>query len=185
MDSIKQDQKVIEGLKKVKKLYHQALNLSIAEEQKVALEQIRLFCSRNEELEPVKKACQKVLLKSNLNTVSSNLILEAIELSPKEYISFFPTHPFDVDLIVFNSYYLKIKKIFDELLSFEHPRNEKFILEKLHRCVYNFFVDNKNFKGTDPYYKRNYQHFQRDQNSWLEFLDDEYDSFIKFFSEPA
>jgi hypothetical protein len=182
--TLEKDQKIVEVLEKTMKLYRLAIEMDYEEQQRLILKYLRIVGSIHKELVCVKEACDMVLEKYPKGMPhDSTLIQEAMKLVKQPYRQIFPQTSFDEEMIIYKIYDLEIKELFDSIPINELEREEQVILKNLWRSVHNTLVENPNFKGENPYYKRNYHEMERAKKLWLELLDNDFNAFIEYFQE--
>lgn len=181
---LERDQKIVSVLQQVMALYRCVLEMKYEEQQRCILQYILNVSNKHKELTPLKEVCEKVLQDYPEGMPhDSTLILEAKQLAGYPYSSVFPNHVFDEDMLLYKMFDVRIKSLFDTIPQEGMDRPEQLILERLWHVIHNTLVKNPNFKGSNPYYKRNYHEMGRAKKLWLELLDDDYKSYICYFQE--
>jgi hypothetical protein len=178
------DEKLIEVLEKTKKLYRMAIEMDFEKQQRLILEYIQGLVKPHPDLACIGEACQKTLEEYPKGMPhDSTLIIEARKLVKHPYSSLFPSTSFDEDILIYKMYDYLIKDLFDTIPKEEFNRHEQFVIEKLWRGVHCTLVDNPNFKGDNPYYKRHYSDMRYSKKQWLKLLDEDFNGYIEYFKE--
>jgi hypothetical protein len=177
-----QDKKIVKILRSVMIIYRYALELEFEKQERIILERIAKVCKDLEEFSSVFNACEGVLMDYPTSLPhDSTLIDEARKRVPKEFLTIFPEDTFDRNMLIYGWFDSIIKNYFSKIDVDQLKPSEKFIIERLQRSVHNTLVENPNFKGKYPYYKKNYHEYGRSVKLSLELLDKDFDSYIKFF----
>ncbi|WP_242248865.1 hypothetical protein [Bacillus cereus group sp. BfR-BA-01328] len=184
-NKVEDDKLIVEVLKEVKALYTKVLNMKISEIEVLILKYISLLCKSNSELLELKEVCDSLVNQypEGYVYVDESLLDKAKENVKPEFIRFFPSGRFEAEMVVFYLYNSHVKKQFDEIRDLDVKRVDRFILDKLERHIQNTLVDDPNFKGDNPYYKRHYRELDRSKKISLKCLDSDFDAYIEYFSE--
>jgi hypothetical protein len=135
---------------------------------------------------PERIACEKVLKEYPDRVPHDSTLIDEVKNrldNQMKFCSIYPTDRFSLDMFIFKWFDYMIKEKFDEIKDIKLDRYEKHIIDSLFRLSHNTLVNNPNFKGENPYYKRNYYDMFHSKKLWLELLDKDYDSYIEYFSE--
>ncbi|HHT7008536.1 TPA: hypothetical protein ACTZ3A_001075 [Bacillus cereus] len=184
-NKVEDDELIIEVLKEVKVLYTKVLNMKISDIEVFILKYISLLCKSKPELVELKEVCDRLINQypEGYVYIDESLLDKAKESVKFEYRSFFPSGCFDAEMVVFYLYNSHIKLKFDKIRDLDVKKVDRFILDKLERHIQNTLVDNPNFKGDNPYYKRHYRELDRSKKISLKCLDSDFDAYIEYFSE--
>lgn len=183
--ALERDLKLVEALKNIMGLYNNAIIMDIEKKQRLILHYLIFATKQHEELKSVTEACEK----TDKNYPKgfphdSTLLQEAMNLVNISYKEVFPVTSFDEDMIVYKICDMLIKEVFDSIPLEEFKKNEQLIINNLWEIVHCTLVDNPNFKGTNPHYKRNYYDMSKAKDLWVEILDDRFLNYIDFFNCP-
>lgn len=163
--NIHKGKEIADILRLVMKLYRQALEMGLEEQERMILNQLIAVSKDKEEYASVFHACQSVLSDFPEGLPhDSTLIDEAKKRTDVAFRSIFPIDSFDRDMLIYKWFDATIQKLFSKITSFELERVDERIIERLQRSIHNTLVDNPNFKGANPYYKRNYGDYGRAKN---------------------
>lgn len=177
------DKKIVEVLQNVMKLYRHAMEMDYEDQQRFILQYYQSL-SNKYELSCIKEVCETLLRQYPQGLPhDSSLVKEAMKMVQPTYREIFPQDCFEEDMIIYKMFDTLIKDLFDTLPWNEMKKVEKVMVENLWRSVHNTLVDNPNFKGENPYYKRNYHEMERDKKLWLELLDKDFNTCIEYFQE--
>lgn len=184
-NKVEDDKLIVEVLKEVKELYTIVLKKKISDIEVFILKYISLLCKSKPELLEVKEVCDSLLEQypEGCVYIDESLFDKAKESLKPEFRSFFPSGCFEAEMVVFYIYNAYIKDAFDEIRYLDIKRVDRFILDKLERHIKNTLVDDPNFKGDNPYYKRHYRELDRSKKISLKCLDSDFDAYIEYFSE--
>ena len=185
MENLKQvDYKIIrENLEKVKVLYRNAIDLEGIKKERFILNAFIIIGELSKDLEVLVEPINKILEKFKEDESDINLIKKVKDLLEPQYKDLLPSDDFAKDMIVFKFTNQLINITFGEIYEMELNKSDKNIIDRLKRIVYNMLVDNPNFKGSNPYYKREYNHYRLAQRTWLEFLDADFNAYIDYFTD--
>ncbi|AFV21775.1 MULTISPECIES: hypothetical protein [Bacillus] len=184
-NNVKDDKLIVEVLKEVKELYTIVLSRKISDIEVFILKYISLLCKSKPELLELKEVCDSLVKRypEGCVYIDESLFDKARESVKPEFRSYFPSGYFEAEMVVFYIYNTYIKQAFDEIRSLDIKRVDRFILDKLERHIQNTLVDDPNFKGDNPYYKRHYRELDRSKKISLKCLDSDFDAYIEYFSE--
>ncbi|MCU5281096.1 hypothetical protein OCA22_22195 [Bacillus cereus] len=184
-NKVEDDKLIVEVLKEVKALYTKVLNMKISEIEVLILKYISLLCKSNSELLELKEVCDSLVNQypEGYVYVDESLLDKAKEIVKPEFIRFFPSGRFEAEMVVFYLYNSHVKKQFDEIRDLDVKRVDRFILDKLERHIQNTLVDDPNFNGDNPYYKRHYRELDGSKKISLKCLDSDFNAYIEYFSE--
>ena len=187
MDTRTKDREIVRTLRSIRKMYHHVLEMDYENQQRTVLKIIASTLEPVQELAFISQACKKVLKHYPKGTFphDSTLLDEVKEQIPKPLQKVIPSGLFEEDQLIFQSYMTLITKKFNVIREHPETRHERYIIERLEKIIRNTLVDNPNFKGPDPYYKRYYSDFSQSKKLSLKFLDEEFDAFIDYFSEET
>ncbi|WPS85628.1 hypothetical protein SMD22_00785 (plasmid) [Brevibacillus halotolerans] len=175
---------IAEILRRVMKLYRYVLEMGLEEKERLILRKISEASKNIESFWDIHDACQSVLIEYPTGLPHENTLIE--EASKRMTIpsrEIMPNHPFDKDMLVYKWMDTTIERLFSKIDRTYMDRVDQNIIEKLQRIVHNTLVDNPNFKGAIPYYKKNYSEYDRAKKLWLELLDNEFEGFIRYFED--
>lgn len=184
METTEKDfQEVAQRLSKIQKMIQNLMETSAFRQERIILEYIGALCSKKEALTPVKDACEQTLerYQTEVNYYETSLVDEAIALLENPYKKALPATWFEKDILFYKLGYAVIEEEFKPFESMGLERRYQLIVDNLKRIVFNSFVNDPNFKGENPYYKRHYYDFERSKKVTRELIDQEFSNFIAFF----
>lgn len=186
-DTQTKDREVVKTLRSIRKMYHHVLEMDYENQQRTVLKIIASKLESVQELAFIPQACKKVLKQYPKGSFphDSTLLDEVREQIPKPFQKVIPSDFFEEDQIIFHAYMTLITKKFDRIREHPETRHERYIIERLEKIIRNTLVDNPNFKGPNPYYKRYYADFSQSKKLSLNFLDEEFAAFIDYFGEET
>ncbi|WP_242306241.1 hypothetical protein [Bacillus cereus group sp. BfR-BA-01317] len=184
-NKVEDDKLIVEVLKEVKELYTIVLKKKISDIEVFILKYISLLCKSKPELLELKEVCDSLVERypEGCVYIDESLFDKAKESLKPEFRSFFPSGCFEAEMVVFYMYNAYIKDAFDEIRDLDIKKVDRFILDKLERHTKNTLVDDPNFKGDNPYYKRHYNELSWSKKLSLEFLDGDFNAYIEYFAE--
>jgi hypothetical protein len=178
---------ISEALRQVMKMYRKALDMKWKDRERLILVYFKGMGEKHEELSPFKQACESVLdrWKEGSHPHDSTLIEEVSKIVKSPYNQLLPKDDFDEDMLVYKWIDLVIADLFNKIRSFGLDKRESSIVDRLWSSVHNTLVENPNFKGSSPYYKRsnNRTDYDRAKVLWLELMDHDFNSYIEYFEE--
>ena len=166
--------KLVKILKGVKDIYRNALENSRIKDKK----ELILSLAKKHASKPKTKAIAAQLLL--IEDTDVDVMREGNKLLAHEY---FPESAFEIDMFYYAVVDMLIAYEFKKAIKLVEEKVDKFIVNRLRKLLRNTFVDNPNFQGTNPYYKRNYVDYLYAKKRWIETLDGEFDGYIGYFSE--
>lgn len=178
-----QFQDIATKLEHIQELYQKILKMDYQAKDKLIVETMILLIKSKEELNPIKEACEDVLnqFSHGVNYFETTLVDEVIERLKPPYKMAMPKTHFDRDILIYKWYDQVIKEEFDGIYSMPLDRRNKMIVDWLWRGIHCALVDNPNFKGPNPYYKRYYHEYDRAKKITLECLDKDFKGYISYF----
>ncbi|PLS19307.1 hypothetical protein CVD28_02525 [Bacillus sp. M6-12] len=183
--TLERDKKIIESLTLVMKLYRGAIEIKYENQERLILQYIQSVTSHHPELVCIEKACQRILEQYPKGMPhDSTLLDEAMKLVNHPYRRVFPDTLFDQDVLIYKMYDHLIKDEFDKIPREGLSKVENFMIDRLWNGVHSTLVENRNFQGDNPYYKRNYRDMQYSKKTWLKILDEDFNNLIDYFNEP-
>lgn len=188
MKTSKKYETVVETLKQIMELYHKAMEMSIEDKERLILKHMIVVVEKsNEDLSCIKKACERVLnhWQEGFYPHDSTLIDEVLKLVDFPYTLLFPRDDFDKDMVVYRLINSVIQSKIENLRQLNLDKLDQSMIEQLWRSVNNTLVNNPNFKGKIPYYKRNYTDYCNAKKLWLELLDRDFEEYIEYFQEQV
>jgi len=177
---------IVETLTKVKSIYHKVLEMSREGKERIYIQLLSCMAEKCEEMK-IREICEDLLERpmGNINYFDGDSLLGIFEeiLESNGFTSFmylFPFNLFNINMIVFRLGNDCIQDKFKKIEDMPENDFDRFVIGDLIRHINNTLVDNYNFKGEDPYYKKN-PIKDSDIKLWLEFLDKDFDNYIDYF----
>lgn len=180
------EENLVKAMEETKKLYRKAIEMDNEKKERFILQYIQGITEKHPELNCIHKVCKGVLERYPDRMPKDNTLLEeAMSTLNPPYLSIFPQTSFDEDILVYKVVDVLIKEIYDSIPRHDFDRHERFIIEKLWNGVHKMLVDNPNFKGANPYYKRHYFNMVQSKKTWLKILDEDFNTYIDYFKEEV
>ncbi|MFF2532364.1 hypothetical protein ACFVS2_25980 [Brevibacillus sp. NPDC058079] len=168
----------------VMRLYRYILEIGLEEQERLLLKKISEVSKNIEAFQDIYEACQGVLIEFPTGLPGDcTLIEEASKRMTVQSRAIMPKHPFEKDMLVYGWMDRTIEELFSKIDRTHLNQNELIILKNLQIGVHKRLVDNPNFKGKEPYYKRCYNEFVKAKVLWLDLLDKDFQSTIDFFED--
>lgn len=179
----KQFQEIAAHLESIQGIYQKLFQMEALEQEQFILHYFASVCGKKEELKPIQTVCEGVLTTypNGVNYYETTLIDEAIQRLEPAYKQVLPSSWFEKDLLFYRLGYAVLEDEFKIFAQYTLERRFQLIIENLQRILYNSFVNDPNFKGENPYYKRHYEDFQRSKKHTKAFLDSDFSNYIAFF----
>lgn len=173
---------IADTLKDVKKMYRRAIEMDLETQERIILMLISSMASKIEGLNCIVEACNEVTERWKEGMPHDSTLIDEVRKRLKlPYAKVLPQDKFDRDMIVYKVIALEIESQFKPLYELELERVDLHIVKELWRRVNNMLVENPNFKGDSPYYKRHPYDHERSKSLTLELLDKDFTDYIAYF----
>lgn len=179
----KEFQEIAQQLEIIQAMYQRLLDMEDLQQELFLLQYFTAITKKQEQLLPVNQACEKIVneRKDGVNYYETTLIDEVIDLLDPLYKEILPKTWFEKDLLLYKLGYALLEDEFKVFEKFTLERKFQLIIDDLKRRLYNSFVNNPNFKGDNPYYKRHPREFEYSKKLTRELLDTEFNNYIHYF----
>ena len=179
----KRYEQIATTLREVKSMYRKAIEMPLEDQERIVLLLIKSMTAKLEILNIV-DVIDMVLEQWSEGTPHDATLIDEVRKNLKPpYTKVLPNDHFDREMLVNKILWLEIESQFKPLLDLNLEKHEQNIVEELMRRTRNTLVDNPNFKGESPYYKRNPIEYCRSKPLWIELLDNDLDGYIDYFMD--
>ena len=187
MTNIKErDEIMVKILEETMKLYRTALKMEEEIKERLILQYIQGMSEKHEELRCVYLVCTDVLEAYPDRMPHDNTLLEEAKDRLKHpYTDVFPKTAFDEDMLVYKMFDVLIQDEYNKIPFDDFDRFQRFFIENVFSSLHKTLIDNPNFKGERPYYKRHYHDMTASKKTWLKLLDKEFMNCLSYFKEEV
>lgn len=180
------DEKLVKILEETMKLYRTAIKMEVEPQERLILQYIQGMSEKHEELRCVYEACSDVLEAYPDRMPHDNTLLEEAKDRLKHpYTSIFPQTPFDEEMLVYKMFDFLIQEQYNSIPFDDFDKYQRFFIERVYSGLHKTLIDNPNFKGDNPYYKRHYHNMTHSKKTWLKILDEDFTNCIEYFKEEV
>lgn len=173
---------IAETLNGVMKMYRRAIEMDLEDRERIILMMISSMASKFEDTTCIVTACNEVTERWKEGMPHDSTLIDEVRKRLRfPYTKVLPQDAFDRDMITYKLVALEIQSRFKPLYELELERVDLHIIKELWRRVNNMLVENPNFKGDFPYYKRHPMDFERSKALSLELLDEDFKNYIDYF----
>lgn len=180
-------QNIAKVLEDIKGIYRSAIEIGYEQQERLVLEiiieYVKIVDKEGDTLSCIQEVCEIVLNEYPKGKFphDSTLIEEAKSRLSLPYKRVFPEDNFSKDMMTNKLYNAVIEDRFKQIKDLPANESDRYILKKLWTAVNNSLIENPNFKGEVPYYKRHPLDYSHSKKLTLELLDKDFDSYISYF----